>query len=176
MALVNRISRLFRADFHAVLDQIEEPDLLLRQAIREMQDDMAQDEQQMKRLQVEQQQAERQLVDIGQSLQQIEEELDICFAAGKEELARQTVRRKLEQQQRQQRLIQHQDSRKQQIDELQQCLSQHRRQLQTMQEKAECLLETAVTADHVHYESTETGVQEREVEVAFLKEQQRRAS
>ena len=47
MALVNRISRLFRADFHAVLDQIEEPDLLLRQAIREMQDDMAQDEQQM---------------------------------------------------------------------------------------------------------------------------------
>ena len=37
MALVTRLSRLFQADFHAVLDQIEEPDLQLRQAVREMQ-------------------------------------------------------------------------------------------------------------------------------------------
>ena len=36
MALVNRLSRLFQADFHAVLDRIEEPDLQLRQAVREM--------------------------------------------------------------------------------------------------------------------------------------------
>ena len=36
MALINRLSRLFKADFHAVLDQIEEPELLLKQAIREM--------------------------------------------------------------------------------------------------------------------------------------------
>jgi phage shock protein A len=33
MALINRISRLFKADFHAVLDQIEEPEGLLKQAI-----------------------------------------------------------------------------------------------------------------------------------------------
>ena len=37
MALVTRLSRLFQADFHAVLDRIEEPDLQLRQAVREMQ-------------------------------------------------------------------------------------------------------------------------------------------
>ena len=40
MALITRISRLFKADFHAVLDQIEEPEQLLRQAIREMEDDL----------------------------------------------------------------------------------------------------------------------------------------
>ena len=44
MALITRISRLFQADLHAVLDRIEEPDLLLRQAVREMQDDLARDE------------------------------------------------------------------------------------------------------------------------------------
>ena len=41
MALINRVSRLFRADFHAVLDQIEEPELLLKQAIRDMEDELA---------------------------------------------------------------------------------------------------------------------------------------
>ena len=34
MALIRRVSRLFAADMHAVLDQIEEPDVVLRQAIR----------------------------------------------------------------------------------------------------------------------------------------------
>ena len=45
MALINRISRLFKADFHAVLDQIEEPEALLKQAIRDMEDDLASTEQ-----------------------------------------------------------------------------------------------------------------------------------
>ena len=41
MALINRVARLFKADFHAVLDQIEEPELLLKQAVREMEDELA---------------------------------------------------------------------------------------------------------------------------------------
>ena len=40
MALINRVSRLFKADFHAVLDQLEEPEQILKQAIRDMEDDM----------------------------------------------------------------------------------------------------------------------------------------
>ncbi len=35
MAIVNRIRRLFHADVHAVLDIIEEPEAILKQAIRE---------------------------------------------------------------------------------------------------------------------------------------------
>ena len=38
MALMTRVARLFRADLHAVLDRIEEPEVLLRQALREMED------------------------------------------------------------------------------------------------------------------------------------------
>ena len=45
MVLINRISRLFKADFHAVLDRIEEPEQLLKQAIRDMEDDLANTEQ-----------------------------------------------------------------------------------------------------------------------------------
>ena len=41
MALITRVSRLFQADFHAVLDRIEEPEVLLRQAVREMEEELA---------------------------------------------------------------------------------------------------------------------------------------
>ena len=175
MALVNRVSRLFKADFHAVLDRIEEPDILLRQSIREMQDDVYADQQQLKRLQAELQHAEQRQSNIQHSLQQVEEELDICFAAGKHDLARQVVRRKLEQQQRLQQLTQQQLGRQQQAAEIEQRLSEHRSQLQLMLEKAECLLDPAATEEG-YPETVETGVQERDVEVAFLREQQRRAS
>ena len=53
MALVTRLSRLFQADFHAVLDRIEEPDLQLKQAVREMQFALDQDQQRLKLLQHE---------------------------------------------------------------------------------------------------------------------------
>ena len=44
MAMMNRLTRLFQADFHAVLDRIEEPDALLHQALRDMEDALARDE------------------------------------------------------------------------------------------------------------------------------------
>src|SRR5262247_3541760 len=45
MALINRMSRLFTADVHAVLDRIEEPDVLLKHAVREMEEELARGEQ-----------------------------------------------------------------------------------------------------------------------------------
>ena len=45
MALINRMSRLFTADVHAVLDRIEEPDVLLKHAVREMEEELARNEQ-----------------------------------------------------------------------------------------------------------------------------------
>ena len=49
MPIINRISRLFTADLHAVLDRIEEPEALLKQAIREMEEEAAASEQRIGR-------------------------------------------------------------------------------------------------------------------------------
>ena len=40
MAIINRLARLFKADFHAVLDHIEDPELQLKQAVREMEEQL----------------------------------------------------------------------------------------------------------------------------------------
>ena len=95
MALITRVSRLFRADFNAVLDRIEEPDMLLKQAVREMEDELAHDEQRLKAsLELEHERARRGALD--RTLAGFEQELDVCFASGEEELARGVLRRRLE--------------------------------------------------------------------------------
>jgi phage shock protein A len=43
MALITRLSRLMRADLNALLDRLEEPDILLAQALRDMQQTLADD-------------------------------------------------------------------------------------------------------------------------------------
>ena len=96
MALITRISRLFRADFHAVLDRIEEPDVLLRQAIREMEEGLSHDAQRIKVLNHEQGQLMVRKTELEQSTSKIEEELDVCFEAQKDDLARALIKRRLE--------------------------------------------------------------------------------
>ncbi|MDF1529748.1 MAG: PspA/IM30 family protein, partial [Sedimenticola sp.] len=96
MALITRVSRLFRADMHAVLDRIEEPDLLLKQAIREMEAAYSEDEQRSRLLKHELGQLESRQQSCNKKLDTLAVELDICFHSGKEELARELIRRQLE--------------------------------------------------------------------------------
>ncbi len=81
MALVSRLTRLFQSDFHAVLDRIEEPDALLRQAVRDMEDALARDEQRVKHLHADRTQMTNRLDELQASLTRLDEELDVCFAA-----------------------------------------------------------------------------------------------
>ena len=49
MPILNRVKRLFQADVHAILDVIEEPEAVLKQAIREMQESLDQKQGQLAR-------------------------------------------------------------------------------------------------------------------------------
>lgn len=95
MAIVNRVKRLFRADVHAVLDIIEEPEAILKQAIREMQEALD-----WKRARLARDQ--RNLASLKESeaytteqLAKIQKDLKLCLKEGSEELAHKTVGRKL---------------------------------------------------------------------------------
>ena len=93
MALITRVARLFRADLHAVLDRIEEPDILLRQAVRDMEEQLAGDRQRLRLLNHEQEQIESRARELDPTLHDIEEQLQVCFDAGKDDLARALIRR-----------------------------------------------------------------------------------
>ena len=95
MALITRVSRLFTADVHAVLDRIEEPEVILKQSIREMADALAHAEQRLQWLASEQTQLEQRASGLTETIVSLDSELDLCFAADEESLARSLIKRKL---------------------------------------------------------------------------------
>jgi len=175
MALLTRISRLFRADIHAVLDRVEEPGVLLRQAIREMEEAHALDEQRFKLSNHEQAQLGTRKADLERALEQIAEELDVCFTAGNDDLARTLIKRKLETRRHVRFVTGKQESLQAKLTDLATRLEDNRTRLDSMRQKAELLSEDdAPTSPEEQWSAPDFSIGEADVEVAFLREKQRR--
>ena len=175
MALITRVSRLFQADFHAVLDRIEEPEVLLRQAVREMEEALARDEQRHKLLQHEQAQITAREADLEQSRQDIEAELDVCFDSGNDDLARSCIKRKLETQRYCKGLARKRQALQDTLDDLGSRLRENRACLESMRQKLELLSEeTTLDRPADGWTLAETSIRDEDVEVALLREKQRR--
>jgi phage shock protein A len=179
MALIDRLARLFQADLHAVLDRIEEPEVLLRQAIREMEDELTACERSIVCLHQEQQQLLQRQSDIEQSLLRLDEELEICFDSGNDNLARGLVKRKLEAQLLLRGIARRREALDKDLRERQTRLQEHRTQYESMRQKAELLAvesQAAASKSNDPFAQVSTGfpVHESDVEIAMLREKQRR--
>lgn len=176
MTLIARVSRLFRADLHAVLDRVEEPDLVLRQAVREMEEDLATDHRRIHAIRSQIQKLATRDAEIERSSDGIEEELDVCFEAGNEDLGRALIRRRLEGQSYRAALSREREGLKEKLAVLEKRIRAHEAQLNAMRQKAEILAprEAEPSAGQA-WEVPDLHVRDEDVEVAFLREQQRRA-
>ena len=186
MAIINRITRLFRADLHAVLDRIEEPDALLRQSVREMTTAIDDDERHLQQLERSQLQLSRQQEQLQTSQQQLAQELEVCFTAEQDELARGLVRRRLETEQRLFVLDRNHDITATSIDDLTQRLRQNRARLAAVEQKLALLPAAAIGSEcstdgrgdgpggHTTTGNTANFISDDEVEVAFLAAKQQR--
>ena len=175
MALINRMSRLFTADMHAVLDRMEEPDVLLRHAVREMEEELARTEQQVKLLEHERMRLADRQRKVQAALVELEDQVGVAFDSANEELARKLIKRKLETA----RLDKHVTERRLAVDKALEDrhaqLAEQRERLDVMRQKAELL------AENIHspgagdeWGKTEFAVGDDEVEVAYLRERQKR--
>ncbi len=175
MALITRLSRLFTADFHAVLDRIEEPDVLLRQAIREMEEELVQSEQRLQWLHHERDSLATRLHDIEGSMPTIEEELDVCFESGADDLARGLIKRRLQTQRLNGSLARKVEAADKTLDEEKARLAERRSQLETLRQKAEAFdIDARVADTGATGLAGDASVTDEEVEVAWLREKRRR--
>lgn len=171
MALINRMSRLFTADVHAVLDRIEEPDVLLKHAVREMEEELARGEQHVRALEHEHAALGERQRKAQALLAELAEQLDVCFANGNDELARKVLRRRLETERLERHVAERRAAVAQDLAAQRAIVDGEREQLDVMRQKAELLTATAAGDD---YRSGDFAVGEAEVEVAYLRERQKR--
>lgn len=174
MALINRFSRLFTADIHAVLDRIEEPDALLKQAVREMEEELARMQAQAKALHADLARLNSQEQEAEQRLTELEEELDVCFDSGEETLARNLIRRKLETERHAKALATRRQAVAKSVGELDSAIIENQRHLAGMHQKLELLVDDEPRTESVPFAGAAYAVDSDEVEVAFLREKQRR--
>ncbi len=177
MALITRVTRLFTADLHAVLDRLEEPDVLVKQAIREMEDELASRETRLRWLDHEHAQLTRQSVDMNAALDAIAQQLGVCFGSNEDALARPLIKRRLETQHLIGRLATRLSANTQARVEETANVENNRRDLDSMRQKAEVLLDEAGSSrgTSAGYTRLDTTVTEADIEVELLREKQARA-
>lgn len=177
MTLITRLGRLFRADLNAVLDGLEDPAMLLKQALRDMEEVLAGEDAEHARLNDEAQALAQALDESRARLAALDEELSLCLAAGKDELARNLVRRKLEASRHATLLTESRQTLGETLRRLATRILEHRQHLEAL--RAQAALSDSVSAvtrnEPVGGWQSPVAISEAEIEVALLRERQRRA-
>jgi len=179
MALITRLSRLIRSDLNAVLDRLEEPDILLAQALRDMQQALADNERALAALERDRQRLAQRRQRLSRRKAAAATELDICLDADQDDLARSLLRRGLEQERLDALLCQRERDLDSRIDALNETLSQRRRRLETLRAQARLFDDSAVPDEQPTGSFAGDAlapIRDAEVEIALLAAKRRRSS
>lgn len=181
MAIINRLARLFKADFNAILDQVEEPEALLRQAIRDMEEDLEQTEICLRQAQIDKDQLTGRRGELERALADHGVQLDTCFDAGKEDLAREMIKRKLETEYLFECIAVRLEASEKEVRSLIKTSGDNHVTLDSLRQKAElfnesprhCHTEKSTRSD-IAMRSPKRQISDGDIEVAFLQEKKRR--
>jgi phage shock protein A len=168
------MSRLFTADLHAVLDRIEEPDVLLRHAVREMEEELARTEHGVTLLENERDRLADRQRKLAAAIAELGEQIGVALDSGNEELARKLIKRKLETERLDKHVTERRAAAAKSLAERTAALAEQREQLDVLRQKAELFDDNPHAAAGDERGRTDFTVGEDEVEIAFLRERQRR--
>jgi phage shock protein A len=175
MALITRLGRLFKADMNAVIDRLEAPDILLRQAVREMDDAIAASERALASVAADRERVAARLAVLAAQRGRIADELDLCFAAGNEALARMLLRRRLHLERSERQLQQQGETLEADLADRADKLESQRRRLADLRGQAE-VFQVAPDGGDDAFATPGHDISEADVELALLAEKRRRAS
>lgn len=182
MALINRVARLFKADFNAVLDQIEEPEQLLKQAIRDMEDELAANEQRVAICAHDQETLNIRRDELCASIVEFGGQLDLCFESGKDDLAKSLIRKKLEAERIRKKLDSRFEANERFLAEHRTLLDENRVTLESLRQKAELVSHGSTGADagsdydDIGWMTRDLRIGDDEVEIAYLREKATRGA
>ena len=179
MTLLQRMTRLLKADLHGILDGLEEPEEVVKQTIRDMEEALAQKAQTLTALHATLQRLTAEEAALARTAQEIETHIDSCFQAGNETLARSFIRKRLETARQARQVAGAVAETRQRCELLQQTMAEQRAQLAAVVQQlhvytARRQQQADVAASYMPGEAGAV-ISEDEVEVAFLQEQRRRA-
>ncbi|MBI3327431.1 MAG: PspA/IM30 family protein [Nitrospinae bacterium] len=179
MTLIQRMTRLFKADLHGVLDCLEEPEEVVKQTIRDMEEALTNKEQTLTELHAALQRLAADETAVTRAAQEIEHRIDLCFQAGNEVLAKHFIRQRLETERRAKQLARAVEEIQARRVALEHTIAEQREQLAAVVQQLNMFTETrqrqaGATSAFVPGQGGAV-ITDDDVEVAFLEEKRRRA-
>ena len=154
---------------------------MLKQAIRDMEDELASTEQRIILCASDQETLLDSKTELEGSVAEIKEQLDLCFESGKDDLAKSLIRKKLETERFLKRLNSKHTADEKYLAEQRKVLDENRATLDGLRQKAELVAQRAPVnagrsiGNDISWTSREMSVGDDEVEVAFLREKSLRS-
>lgn len=170
--IINRFSKLITADIHALLDSVEDPELTLRQAVRDMDQMIRDNEQTLARIDARTGERTALTTTLNRQVEGFDAQLDLCFANDDDDLARHVVGKKLAVTQKLDELDRQNEAELSERVRLVESLSEQRAVLGEIRLKAEARLDKP--AAPVALRSTQMA--EKDIDLALLQERHRRES
>lgn len=94
MAIFSRMLRLFKADVHGVMDQLEDKGLLLKQYLREMETALEEKETRLAAMQQALRQSGIDLARRNEEIEKLENDLELAVRKAKDDIARMLIRKR----------------------------------------------------------------------------------
>jgi len=91
MGIMRRVVRIFKADVHGVMDQLEDRELLLKQHLRDMAQALSLREVKLDKLQASRKQVRREYEKYRQQSQALEQDLTVAIQKNKDDIARMLI-------------------------------------------------------------------------------------
>jgi phage shock protein A len=95
MSIATRFIRLWKADLHGVLESIEDKGLLLKQCLREMQDELESREAALNTLVKKKEKARQEQETLQQENSKVEKDLEAAVSMGKDDISRFLIKKRL---------------------------------------------------------------------------------
>lgn len=91
MGIMTRVIRIFKADIHGVMDQLEDQDLLLKQHLRDMKDALNHGEARLNTLLAERRQAQHEHDRYNRQSEALEQDLVVAIQKNRDDVARKLI-------------------------------------------------------------------------------------
>jgi phage shock protein A len=179
MTLITRIARLFRADVNGILDWLEEPEAVLKQAVRDMQSEIETGVQRLAELEQKDNTLKALVEQLRGTVTELQGQIDICFDEDDHDLARTFIRKKLETENRLKVALRTAAAVTAEKEAQQQKISEQKEQLSVVMEKMQLFVQShaqpSAREPFTAFEAEPVVVSDAEVEIAFLHEKRQRA-
>jgi len=136
MALLSRIVQLFKADIHAVMDQIEDQGLLLKQHLREMEESLVEKEMQLKKMRSALDQTLQDHQKGEKETGNLQQDLQVALKKDRDDIARMLIKKLKPLSRLQSERRNHIDRLNHEIDQFKAYIEQQRLQYEQLRQKA----------------------------------------